>query len=83
MEDVDGLTEKDLGMIRQLMPMGADYEGEEDPGDEKEEEVGDEEGDKGDVKREVFDEDVGDGFPESADKDFDEEAAEEYAHTEL
>ena len=81
MEDVDGLSEKDLGMIRQLMPMGADLEGEENPGDEKEEEIGDEEGDKSDVNREKFDGEVGDGFPESTDSV--EEADEEYAHTEL
>ena len=78
MEDIDGLSDKDLAKIRQLMPMGADSESEENPDDEKEPGNDYEEG----GGSEDIDDEIGDGFPDMKEKDF-EESDENYSHTEL
>ena len=78
MEDIDGLSDKDLAKIRQLMPMGADSEGEENADDGKEPGNDFEEG----GESEDVEDGIGDGFPETEQKDY-EESDEKYSHTEL
>ena len=82
MEDIDGLSDQDLALIRQLMPMGADSEDYDSSDDGNEADRSDEQADENDGNVEEFDE-VGDGFPESKESDVDGKTEEEYSHTEL